>query len=392
MTQQAALDVILGAPAAHPPQGETVLSSVARLSRVNGAVLAEIERMDERQMSSARDLVRLDETGQARASLRFDSAMSDTEKAIVQVIIGPDDTGLIMAGPTDVLPLSDARHAQASAISALPLRHIDSLLEASNQAVVAGAGEDGEAVLWLVSGAGAAQALPMSTLEIAGWRALSTMSCMDNMLFVAIADPVAGGEVFRFDLSHPGNEPTRLLSQGAQRFALNAAFAGMLPHPNGLLIGTAALAAPRRAVGDWGPELLLLSPEGGWDMIFGQPRFTPSGLILPASGMAPGMGNQANAAIRAMHSDGELTVIALQDYAGAEQEDRRKASPDLAEYGGALRLFASFDLEEWTEIPHDLPRDIGAVTSLFVTETTLFVGHEALGAHALPVSVVPLSG
>ena len=104
----------------------------------------------------------------------------------------------------------------------------------------------------------------------------------------------------------------------------------------------------------------------------------------------PGMGNPVNAAIKAIAHAGGETVIAIQEYAGAPEEDRHRVVPDLFEYSGAVRLYHSSELVEWRELKHDLPADMGAVTSMCLAGGSLFIGHEGLGPDTIPVQVLPL--
>lgn len=387
MSKPDPLDSILGAPL----RSASTISSLAGIAGSAAGVTVAVQRTDLASDKTMTELVRLDAQGNRRASVLLGDRDDEMEQALTDLLVRETDLRLLSADGARVRALTDEARSEADEVAGLGLSKIEQICCFDGGLCVRGRDARGAASLCVLPAAGTAQTLPLDSLALGGHRQLGEVNAIGNALFASVADPVAGLDVFRWAFDTLSEPPVRCLTRGAQRFALNAAVAGMMAHPKGLLMGTAALAGPRQPAGYWGPELLLMQADGTWDMLIGQPRFSLQGLILPASGLTAGMGEVRNAAIRAMHGDGVMTVIALQDHAGAPEDDRRKVSPDLSDYSGALRLFASFDLDDWTEIPHELSRGIGAVTSLFVTESALFVGHEAVGADAVPVSVVPLS-
>lgn len=234
------------------------------------------------------------------------------------------------------------------------------------------------------------RSLDTTSLSLGGGRQITDVGLLSGILHVAVSDPVAGFDLFRCDLASGDTGFTLALSRGAYRFALNGAIASMAVSDRGLLMGTAALAGMVNPVGYWGPELLLVTGDGKWDLLIGQPRFTPDGMMLPASGLLPGLGDARNAAIKAIAQAGDETVIAIQSFAGEPQDDRRESRPDFFDYRGAVRLYRSPDFVEWHEVPHALPRDADPVTALAVAKGRLYVGFENLSHGGLPVHVVPL--
>jgi hypothetical protein len=243
------------------------------------------------------------------------------------------------------------------------------------------------------------RALPapdLAPLGLAPHRVVTGLALTGAGLVVAVADPLAGFDIFRLPRDPVDATFAPVLTAGARRFMLNAAVASLGAVPGGLLLGTAALAEATLRIGNWGPELLLLPQEEPADLVFGQPRTGPDDLMLPAAGMLPGLGRPGNAAIRAIATmqrrDGRsMTCIAVQDHAGPPVAQRTDARPDLLDYSGEVRFYGATDLTGWKLLPARLPAGVGAVCALAVTAEGLLVGHEGLGAATLPVSFVPLA-
>ena len=242
-----------------------------------------------------------------------------------------------------------------------------------------------------------AAALDLAPLGLSGGRLITGLVLSGDWLHVLVADATAGFDVFRARATAPRPVLEAVLERGAQRFALNAAVSAAVPCPGAppdtLLLGTAALAGGDEQVGSWGPELLRLWPDGDWDIIMGQPRFTPAGLKRPLCDSLPGFGNRTNAAVRAIATaevgGRSRTYAVLQDFLGETCTDRRFAIPDLMEYMGTVQLFRSADLVHWEEVPAELPEDSGTVTALVVTEAGVILGHEGIGRSKLPLTFVP---
>jgi hypothetical protein len=239
--------------------------------------------------------------------------------------------------------------------------------------------------------------VPLTALRLGGGRWITAMATVNGYVYAGVCDPLAGFDLYRLDATEPEAGFASVLTGGAHRFALNAAISAMEVRGDALLIGTAALASGVDPVGQWGPELLLIDADDSWDLVIGQPRFTPDGMRFPASNLLPGLGRLDNAAIRAIatgYIDGEaVTCIAVQDHAGPSAADRRLVGPeDLHSYSGEVRLYLSRDLEEWSPLEVSMPAGSGAVTALAVSASGVLVGHESLSPDEVPATFVPHSG
>ena len=234
----------------------------------------------------------------------------------------------------------------------------------------------------------ALHALPLDGLNLSETRRITVAARLGAALAVAVADPVRGFDLFRLEAE--GTDFLPVLTEGAGRFALNAAISAVAGNgKGGLLLGTAALAGPEDEPGNWGPELIDLMPDGNWDLVFGTMRFTPDRMAVPLSGMKPGLGDSANAAVRAIATGRvggrPLTCVALQGFEGSHVQDRRAVQVDLMAYHGAVRLQASHDLQDWFSVPVVLPAGSGSVNVLAVTDQGLLIGHEGSDIRRVPV-------
>lgn len=223
----------------------------------------------------------------------------------------------------------------------------------------------------------------LSGLNLGPHRPITLMARLGEGVVLAVADPVAGFDLFRLG----AEGPQLLLGQGAMRFAVNAAVTAVGAGPEGLLIGTAALATSEQPLGAWGPELIEVRPDGTWRLIVGMPRFTPQGGVHPLSGRKPGFGQPGHAAITAIATGAlngrQVTCVAVQDHAGPAVEDRRLVEADLLAYAGAVQLYGSTDLASWFRIKLG-DASLGCVTSLALAPQGLLVGHEGAEPGSVP--------
>lgn len=392
-----ALDEILGISAATPVSRETAsvasaeIHTISRVCRIIGdddGTTVAVGRTDVRTGQWQVEVIRLRADRQPGASLTLRCAPDATDRRIAAAMSGAQTAGLMLVPGGAAVALGPQWQGLAQAVSALaPGR--DACLHTAAGWCALFDPATGKVHVLKDAKTPTPRLVDIEALRLGGWRRLSGLHIAGGWLYAAVADPVSGFDLCRCKLSArvPKFEP--LLSRGAHRFAINAAVASMAVCDQGLLLGTAALAGSAQPVGDWGPELLLLIPEGRWDMIAGQPRFSPDGLMLPAAIDMLDMRAPRNAALMAIaHSDGR-TAIAIQDFAGEPQPDRRKTTPNLFDYRGSVRLFCSDDLTNWQELGHDLPADPGPVTCLTHIPGGLLLGFAAVGAETLLPRFVP---
>jgi hypothetical protein len=363
-----------------------VLRVARALDFAAGAALAEIEQVDLVTGVSTVELIRATAQGNAAVRVPLNGLLDDVTRQVV-ALMGAQGAVLLPNG-AGLVTLSAGLAIDVQAINAARIDHFVMLACDGTRIAVLDNTEAGP--ILHVSVAGQLQTVDAAVFAQGPGRCVTAMAFVADRLHVAMADSLAGFDIFVLDIAQKAPDFALVVSRGADRFALNAAITTMHVGPEGLLMGTAALASGTDQIGNWGTELLLMLPDGGWDLVIGQPRFSQDGLKLPAGQEMPGLGDVANSAIKAIVRSAQRTVIAVQDYAGAPQDDRRQLRPDFADYHGRLRLFQSADLVSWAPLPHSLPDEIGAVSSLCLMPEGLLVGHEQFRADDMPLRLVPL--
>jgi|GEM_PF-2763267 len=103
----------------------------------------------------------------------------------------------------------------------------------------------------------------------------------------------------------------------------------------------------RDRAGPAAAEIMRVAADGSWNLIVGQPRFTPQGLKVPLSGRAQGFGDPYDCLVPALAvHDGIL-------YAGtrnAEAEYQQRFDETPTPLRGGATLWASADGETWTPV------------------------------------------
>ncbi len=123
-------------------------------------------------------------------------------------------------------------------------------------------------------------------------HAVWTMAAYNGFLYAGTMNPREGFQIWRTDAEgKPPYKWTRVLSHGAHRGRLNEICMSMCEFGGSLYIGTAIQYGGHDRIHNVGPgaaELIRLNPDDSWDLIVGEPRFTPDGFKTPLSGMGPG--------------------------------------------------------------------------------------------------------
>lgn len=127
------------------------------------------------------------------------------------------------------------------------------------------------------------------------------MAVLGDHLYAGTGNPTRGFEIWRTRAK--GQPPftwEKVLDRGAGRYSLNASVASMVAFNGALYIGTGLPGLGRDRAHDIGPaaaELIRLWPDGSFDLVMGEPRFSASGLQAPLSEMMPGFDDAANSVI-----------------------------------------------------------------------------------------------
>ncbi|MBL8250971.1 MAG: hypothetical protein JNK31_04825 [Candidatus Competibacter sp.] len=128
----------------------------------------------------------------------------------------------------------------------------------------------------------------------------------DGWLYASVGNPFAGFQLWRTQAQ--GEPPfvwEQALDQGARRYTLNSAAPAMTVFRDALYIGTGVPPTERLLDEAAGCELIRVLPDGHWELVMGQPRFSPIGLQVPVSTHGPGFDDPAQTTLTCLASSGD---------------------------------------------------------------------------------------
>ncbi len=155
-----------------------------------------------------------------------------------------------------------------------------------------------------------------------------TMGVFNDQLYAATFNNT-GFELWRSDCE--GNPPyrwTRVIEKGAYRGPENQSVVAMTEFNGALYIGTGIQNGGydrTNNIGPAGAEVLRVNADDSWDLIVGEPRWTPVGHKEPLAAIQPGFGNLFNGYIWSMAAhDGWLYVGTMDSVIWVEWLDFRR--------------------------------------------------------------------
>jgi hypothetical protein len=205
--------------------------------------------------------------------------------------------------------------------------------------------------------------------------AVSALAPAFGRLYAATANADMGFQIWQTAATGaPPFEWLPVIIDGAGGFNHNLAVGAMAEFDGALYVGSGITGFGYDRIRDVGPascELLRIFPNGDWDLLAGQMRFTPDGLKVPLSSLGPGLGDFYNSAICS------LAVHKNVLYAGTLQwEAFRCLEIGSDEIVGGYQLWGSADGEKWIPVFDDGRGNPAAVSvqTLQSTPEALFVG------------------
>lgn len=140
-------------------------------------------------------------------------------------------------------------------------------------------------------------------------KAAFNIAVFNGYLYVGTGNPETGFQIWRTKAE--GKAPffwEPVMKNGAFRYNLNEATVSMVVFKDALYIGSGIPGLGYDKTHNVGPgaaELIRINRDGSWDIVVGTRRFTPFGLKLPLSGMAPGFNDLDNTVFwsMAVHED-----------------------------------------------------------------------------------------
>jgi hypothetical protein len=205
--------------------------------------------------------------------------------------------------------------------------------------------------------------------------AVSAVASAFGCLYAGTANSAMGFQLWQTKArGSPPFDWVPVIVDGAGAFNHNYAVSALAEFKGALYVGSGITGFGYDTAHDIGPascELLRAYPDGNWDLIAGQMRFTPDGLKLPLSLLGPGLGDFYNSLIRSLSVHNEVL------YLGTHQWEAFRClqigAPDIV---GGYQLWGSIDGERWTPIIDDgrgNPTQLG-IPTLQSTPHGLFVG------------------
>lgn len=181
------------------------------------------------------------------------------------------------------------------------------------------------------------QPADLPDLPAGGRRAASLITAFAGALYVATIDGERGFELWRSEGAAKTSDWKLVFERGAWRYGHNREAFAMVHHGGGLYLitgtGEAARAPESKFLDYRGFEIIRVSADGTWDLMVGVPRFSPSGLAVPLSGLGAGMHPSLRLEYRTSLSFGGRLLLGLQGING-------------------FQFWASADGEVWAPLPH----------------------------------------
>ena len=203
-----------------------------------------------------------------------------------------------------------------------------------------------------------------------------SMTAAHGYVYAGTGSPTRGFQLWRTDAA--GEVPftwERVLTDGGYRFNHSLSTGAMTEFNGDLYVGSGIPGFGVDQDNDVGPsaaELIRVRADKTWDLIMGEPRFSPDGLKIPHSAMGPGFDNPYNSVIRAMTTHkGTL-------YAGTHnwEPNAWAMARGSAAIKGGYELWASEDGDSWTKVmDQGGGNSMGCgVRTLLSTQNGLFIG------------------
>lgn len=181
-------------------------------------------------------------------------------------------------------------------------------------------------------------------------RSVFSLATAHGHLYAGTASPRRGFQLWRTDATGPAPYRwDRVLTDGAWRFNHNLSTAAMTEFGGDLYVGSGIPGLGYDRENDVGPaagELIRVRADGSWDLIFGEPRFTPDGLKIPLSARGPGLDDPYNSVIWAMAVHEGALYIGTHQWEPFDWALHGKGAP----LKGGYQLWVSHDGEGWRKL------------------------------------------
>lgn len=194
---------------------------------------------------------------------------------------------------------------------------------------------------------------------------ITSLTELEGRLYATTLNPTRGFELWRTEAK--GDAPyawERMLDRGAERFTLNMEVTAAVAWNGALWLGTGLPGDGYDAALDVGPgaaELIRVAPDGTWEIVVGEMRFTPLGLKVPQTAKAAGFHNDFNVAISTLSvHDGRLYAGTRNwepDHIAGQRVEEGEEPPALT---SGAELWATADGQSWTRVEDSIVADPAA--------------------------------
>lgn len=178
---------------------------------------------------------------------------------------------------------------------------------------------------------------------------VTAMASAHGKIYAAIRDADRGFELWR---ASPANklpwEWDKVLDRGAHAFSQASTVSQMCEFKGDLYLATGISESGfgKDYAGPAAAQLLRVRADGGWDLVVGQPRFSPDGLKVPLSGIGPGFGDGYHTLVTSLGTYSGVLYAGTRN-SESEYRIRRAKEGDTPKMAGGAALWASTDGENW---------------------------------------------
>jgi hypothetical protein len=181
------------------------------------------------------------------------------------------------------------------------------------------------------------QPMDLPPLAEGGKRSVGAITGFAGALYAATVDGERGFDLWRQDPDEAEPAWKPVFERGAWRYAQNREAFTMVHHGGALYLVTGTGEGERKPESKFldyqGFELIRIAADSTWDLLVGVPRVSPSGLLVPFSGLGAGMHAGLRLEYRTCLSLGGRLILGLHSING-------------------LQLRESVDGEAWTPLAH----------------------------------------
>lgn len=172
------------------------------------------------------------------------------------------------------------------------------------------------------------------------WQMIQGITVLNEHVYVAVADDRRGFHLWKTDASgNPAWE--KVLERGALRYTRNRGLSAMTVFQDNLYLATDAPFVREKGMEAPSAEIIKVSSDGRWDLIVGEPRFSPVGLKVPLAVMGPGFDENTNTSITG------LSVYEDWMFASSLHHSPSREASEDDWISSDFYLWQSADGEEW---------------------------------------------